>query len=112
MPHDAKACLFDILQAAADIQGFTSGLTKAEYLADARTQAAVERKFEIIGEALNRITRLDWPLAETIPDYARIIGFRNVISHGYDVVDPAIVWDAVQNHLPGLKSRVQALLNE
>ena len=75
-------------------------------------QAAVERKFEVIGEAINRIKRLDASLVETIPEYERIIGFRNIISHGYDVIDPEIVWNAVQDHLPALSSRVEALLSD
>jgi len=80
-------------------------------MTDARTQAAVERKFEVIGEALNRIRRLDDSFVVTIPEYERIIGFRNVISHGYDIVDPEIVWDAVRNHLPGLHHKVERLLD-
>ena len=75
-------------------------------------QAAVERKFEIIGEAINRIKRLDASLVEAIPGYERIIGFRNIISHGYDIIDSEIVWNAIQEHLPTLISRVDALLND
>jgi hypothetical protein len=59
MQHEVRTCLFDILQAAKDIQEFARGLTYAQYLADAKTQAAVERKFEVVGEALTRIKRLD-----------------------------------------------------
>jgi len=75
-------------------------------------QAAVERKFEIIGEAINRIKRLDASLVEAIPGYERIIGFRNIISHGYDVIDPEIVWNAIQDYLPALRSRVKDLLSD
>jgi uncharacterized protein with HEPN domain len=70
----------------------------------------VERKFEIIGEALNRIKRLDKGLLVAIPQHERIIGFRNVISHGYDVIAPELVWDAIQNHLPVLRGMVEELL--
>ncbi len=73
-------------------------------------QAAVERKFEIIGEALNRISGSDAAILQRISDYQRIIGFRNVISHGYDVVDLEIVWDAVRNYLPVLIREVEELL--
>jgi uncharacterized protein with HEPN domain len=75
-------------------------------------QAAVERKFEIIGEALNRISASDPAILKRISGYRRIIGFRNVISHGYDVVDLEIVWDAVRNHLPVLIREVEELLAE
>ncbi len=111
MQHEARKYLFDIVQAANDIQEFTHGLTSAEYIEDVKTQAAVERKFEIIGEALNRVRRLDRGLLAAIPLHERIIGFRNVISHGYDVVAPEIVWDIIQNHLPALKRVVEDLLD-
>jgi len=73
-------------------------------------QAAVERKFEIIGEALNREARLDESILSNMQQHKRIIGFRNVIAHGYDTVDPELVWDAVQNHLPQLQIQVKQLL--
>jgi uncharacterized protein with HEPN domain len=59
MQHEVRKYLFDVAQAASDIQEFTRNLTYAQYSTDTKTQAAVERKFEIIGEALNRIKRLD-----------------------------------------------------
>ncbi len=110
MQDETRKHLFDVLQAAKGIREFTSGLTYADYLADAKTQAAVERKFEIIGEALNRIQRIDKSLVTMIPDHDRIITFRNIISHGYDIVNQAIVWDVVQNHLASLEQVVQDLL--
>jgi uncharacterized protein with HEPN domain len=111
MQDEIRKYLFDILRAARDILEFTRDLTYADYVADAKTQASVERKFEIIGEALNRVKRMDRSLAATIPSYERIISFRNVISHGYDIINPELVWDAVQNHLPSLDRVVQNLLD-
>lgn len=110
MQHDVRKYLFDIAQAASDIQEFTRDLVRARYVVDAKTQAAVERKFEIIGEALNRIKRVDSDLLAAIAQHERIIGFRNVITHGYDVLDPELVWDAIQNHLPALRRTVEDLL--
>ncbi|OHB66217.1 MAG: hypothetical protein A2Y76_15475 [Planctomycetes bacterium RBG_13_60_9] len=110
MQDEIRKYLFDILQAAKDIVEFTRDLRYTDYVADAKTQASVERKFEIVGEALNRIKRLDKSLVATIPDHERIISFRNIISHGYDIINPELVWDAVQNHLPALVQVVQDLL--
>jgi uncharacterized protein with HEPN domain len=112
MQDNTRTYLYDILQAASDILEFTRDLTYAGYTADVKTQAAVERKFEIIGEALNRIKRLDRSLVAIIPDHERIISFRNIIVHGYDIINPTLVWDAVQNHLPSLVRVVQGLLND
>ena len=73
-------------------------------------QAAVERKFEIIGEALNRIDRSNPSLLEQISDYKRIIGFRNIIAHGYDEVDIEVIWEAVTDYLQRLMTEVGELL--
>ena len=72
-------------------------------------QSAVERKFEIIGEALYRIRRLDGCFLSKITDADKIIGFRNVIIHGYDIIDSKIIWDAVKFNLPTLKAEVRSL---
>lgn len=77
------------------------------FRADRLLQLAVERQFEIIGEALARLERVDSAhLAEAIPEYRRIIGFRNLIAHGYDVIDDAALWDFVVNRVPELLSKV------
>ena len=78
---------------------------------NAVTQRTVERDFEIIGEALNRIKYIDNELLEKISEYRRIIGFRNILIHGYDIVDEAIMWKAVTNHLPILVGEVKEILN-
>jgi uncharacterized protein with HEPN domain len=72
----------------------------------------VEREFEIIGEALNRLDRLAPATAAQITSLRRIVDFRNRIIHGYDSVDDIIVWRTTQQHLPVLKSEVDTLLRE
>ena len=111
-PPDIKKYLYDALQAARSIEKYTVGLDFSDYTSDEMVQAAVERRFEIIGEALSRIKRLDTSLLDDIPEHERIIGFRNIIIHGYDTIDVAIVWDAISNQLPKLKEQLQHLLNE
>ena len=71
-----------------------------------------ERKLEIVGEALNRLSREDPELAARIPDIARVIGFRNVLAHGYEMVDEEVVWDAITSDLPALAAKAEALLTE
>ena len=111
MQLEVKKHLFDILEAARDIEEYTSGLEFSDFIESGMTQAAVERKFQIIGEALNRIKRLDNSILQSISEHQRIIAFRNIIVHGYDVIDSEIIWDAVENHLPKLKKEVERLLN-
>lgn len=80
------------------------------YQADRKTQAAVERKFEIIGEALNRLHSADEELLERIRDYRSIISFRNILAHGYDSVEDRVVWGIIENDLVGLIEDVSELL--
>jgi uncharacterized protein with HEPN domain len=112
MARDPRALLADVLDAARSIERFRRDLDLDGFRADELARAAVERKLEIIGEALNRLSREEPGLAERIPDVARIVGFRNVLAHGYDVVDDEVVWDAITTDLPGLTARVAAMLDE
>jgi uncharacterized protein with HEPN domain len=111
MNLDTRKLLFDILQAAREIKKYTDGLTFDDFQGNGMVQAAVERKFQIIGEALNRIGRSDPGVLQHISDYQRIIGFRNIIVHGYDVVDIEILWEAVRDYLPTLISEVEKLMD-
>ena len=81
-----------------------------QFKQDRLLRQAVERNFEIIGEALRRLEKDDPHTAARIADYRRIIAFRNVLIHGYDGIDPAIVWSAVTDDLAPLLRDVQALL--
>jgi len=84
----------------------------AAYSGNEMAQAAVERKFEIIGEALNQLTKLDSGLASRIPDGPQIVAFRNQLIHGYAKVRVGTVWNVMQSALPLLVQSVQALLAE
>jgi len=111
MNDEIRKNLVDILQAAEEIEGFVRGMDFSAYQRSPVTQRAVERDFEIIGEALNRIKKIDDKAIERISEHQRIIGFRNILIHGYDVIDALIVWNAVENHLPILVKEAQELLN-
>ena len=69
-------------------------------------RSAVERQFEIIGEALNQLSRESPRDFAVFPDAERIEGMRNIIAHGYDAIDPAVPMDAAQLKLPGLIDHV------
>ncbi len=111
MELEAKKCLYDVQKACREIEAFTAELTFEEFRANAMVRAAVERKFEIVGEALNRLARTNSDILEQIHEHPRIIGFRNVIAHGYDVVDVEIVWEVVRGFLPRLRDDVDRLLD-
>lgn len=110
MRLEAKKYLHDIRQAADLLVKFTAGKQFADYERDAMLRAAVEREFEITGEALVQLARLDEGLAARISDYRRIIAFRNILIHGYAQVDARLVWDIVESKLPTLCREVATLL--
>jgi uncharacterized protein with HEPN domain len=102
--------LEDIADEAGFVLDETAGRTLAEYEADRRLRYAIERSFEIIGEALARIERTDPATAGRITEHRKIIGFRNRLAHGYDATDHALVWQVIQEALPTLKA--EGLLGE
>ncbi len=111
MERDSRAYLWDIRQAADRIGQFVADKHFEDYAEQDMLRSAVERQFEIIGEALNQLTRQDSRIAKGIPDSGRIISFRNLLIHGYAVIDNRMVWRVVQESLPELKSAVIKLLD-
>lgn len=91
---------------------FTRGRTFEEYANDPLLRSAVERQFEIVGEALNQMSRLDPGLAARVPALGDIIGFRNILVHGYAQVDDGIVWRATIDRLPSLVIVLRSLIDE
>jgi uncharacterized protein with HEPN domain len=69
---------------------------------------AVERELEIIGEAANRILKLDSEFP--IENARKIVDVRNWVIHGYDKVDDVIIWGILTNHLPKLKEQADELM--
>jgi len=108
--RDAAKYLWDARRAANRIARFTAGRSFDDYLGDEMLRAAVERQFEIIGEALMGLRRVDPMLAATVPDLSRIVAFRNVLIHGYATVDDQLVWGAVQGALPELLTVLTQML--
>jgi uncharacterized protein with HEPN domain len=112
MRPDSRAYLWDIQSAAEAIDRFTSGLDAEAYARSELVSSAVERKFEIIGEALGQLAKLEPALAERIPDLRAIIAFRNLLIHGYAVVEHDRVLRIARTSLPGLRSAIASLLDE
>lgn len=112
MRRDARAFLWDIQQAADAIARFVAGFDATAFAEDELVHSAVERKFEVIGEALGQLSKVDPALARRIPDVRDIIAFRNLLIHGYAGIEHVRVWDIAQNSLPGLRTVVVALLEE
>ena len=86
MRHDPIVCVEEAVQTCELILQFVEGMDENNYCIDSKTKAAVQREFEIIGEALSRIKKIVPEYLKDIDDWQEIIEFRNVIAHGYDVI--------------------------
>ena len=109
MRLESKKYLFDIGRAADLIRDFTAGKTFSEFERNVMLRSAVERQFEIIGEALNQLLKIDADTASQISDYQHIIAFRNILIHGYAEIDNRLVWGVVESKLSTLIDEVESI---
>ena len=112
LPLEVRKYLFDIAQACDLLTQFTAGKTFTDYSADALLRSAVERQFEVVGEALNQALHVYPDLANRVSDCRRIVAFRNRLIHGYAFVSDEVVWGVVETNLPTVCREVQSLLDE
>lgn len=110
MKDESQGHLYDILQAARSIKEFIRELTFTDYVSNDLLRSAVERKFEIMGEALNRLKRDEPDLLSQIREHRDITSFRNILVHGYDAIDDRIVWSIIEDDLGNLMEDVERLL--
>jgi uncharacterized protein with HEPN domain len=112
MRPDTLAALQSIRESVAFIIEDTAGMDFDAFERDRRTRQLVVHDFEVIGEAVNRLRRHGPSVAQQISAHNRLVAFRNVLIHGYDVIAYPTVWWAVQESLPTLRKEVEALLSE
>lgn len=109
MEIEIKKFLFDIHESIASIEQYLGDKRDFNvYMTNKMLRRAVEREFEIIGEAMNRIEKLDPTI--NISSKRQIISMRNRVIHGYDKIDNEIIWGTIVRHLPNLKIEINLLL--
>jgi uncharacterized protein with HEPN domain len=108
MTEQAKKYLHDIYEAIQAIEKFVENMNFYDYEDDLKTKSAVERQLGIIGEAVNKFTKIEPD--NQLTNAKEIVSFRNRIIHAYDSIDDSIVWAIKTNHLPLLKKEVLELL--
>jgi uncharacterized protein with HEPN domain len=106
--------LYDIQSAIKEIDSYFEKEEKdfLKYKSNLMLKRAIERDLEIIGEAINRIITKDSSFVEKITDSRAIIGLRNQVIHAYDSISDENIWAILINHLPKLKSEINALIEE
>ncbi|MBM3474017.1 MAG: DUF86 domain-containing protein [Armatimonadetes bacterium] len=108
--RSVQAYLYDILEACDLLAEFAKDRDFASYVADAMLRSAVERQFEIIGEALNQALAVDPGLRGRISHAKQIVAFRNRLIHGYAFVSDQMVWSILETDLPVLRREAADLL--
>ena len=104
--------LVDAIASGERIVDWTRMLSREAFFADRLRQAAIEREFEIIGEALTRLRREFPEVAAKVPELREVVDFRNLLSHGYDTVDLRVVWSLAQHELPVLLTALRRIRAE
>jgi uncharacterized protein with HEPN domain len=100
------------LRALQRIPVFLADCSLADYLKDELRQAAVERQLEIAGDALGQLRKQDPALFARIPDGDLIVGFRNVLAHGYATLDHRRVYLIASNRVASLEVALERVLAE
>lgn len=109
MELEIKKFLFDIRESIDSIENYLGDKRDFKvYMSDKMLRRAVEREFEIIGEAMSRIEKIDSSI--NISSKKQIISMRNRVIHGYDKIDNEIIWGTIVRHLPTLKTEIDDLL--
>ena len=101
--------LADMHEAIVRIQSYTSGVTYEQFLADHKTQDAVIRNIEIIGEAVKHMPTAI-TIAHTEVEWKSIAGMRDKLVHDYFGVNMDILWDVVTTKLPPLLGQIKDIL--
>ena len=110
MKLEVKKYLFDIKESIDSIENYLGEKRDFSiYVSNKMLRRAIEREFEIIGEAMNRIEKIDSSI--NISGKKQIISMRNRVIHGYDKIDNEIVWGTIVRHLPKLKEEVELLIS-
>lgn len=110
MKHKINKLLFDIKVSIESIEDYLGDIRDFNlYQNNKMLRRAIEREFEIIGEAMSRIDKLDNKI--NITTKKQIISMRNRVIHGYDKIDDAIIWGTIVRHLPILKTEIQSLID-
>jgi uncharacterized protein with HEPN domain len=109
MSRDYRLYLDDIIEAIRRIRAFTDRMDFDAFKEDIKTQDAVVRNLEILGEASGRLPEAVRHAAPEI-EWRKVVGIRNILAHGYFGISLPIIWDVVQNKLDDLSDACSRLL--
>lgn len=111
MNNKDEAYIKDILAMIAEIENTVQGLRYEDFMEDRTAYRAVERNFEIIGEAVKRLSPEFTKIYPEVP-WQEIAGFRDILIHDYAAVNVETVWDTLEQDIPKLKTVLQKAITE
>lgn len=109
--HDDQVSLKDMLSHAREAVDLLGGSSREELTGDRVLQLALTRLVEIVGEAANRASQPTQARHPEIP-WLQIIGMRNRLVHGYDVIDFDLLWDTITTDLPPLIEALHKIVED
>ena len=110
--RNSKKYLYDIINCSEFVLQLTKDKTVDDYKNDRIFRSALERELQIIGEAMLQLDRMSPEMVEKISEHRSIIGFRHVLVHGYDSLDPDTVWNVVETKIALLLEQAKELLQQ
>lgn len=105
---DSRLYLIHVQDCIARIRGYTQE-GKVAFMQNEMAQDAVLRNLEIMGESVKKLPN-EWKQMQPQVEWVRVGDFRNVLAHDYLEVDLDIVWNVIENYLPGLEEAVRRLM--
>ncbi|MEO8171663.1 MAG: DUF86 domain-containing protein [Sediminibacterium sp.] len=108
--RDDIVLLEDAIESIGKIESYTEKLTLQMFLDDQKTKDAVARNFEIIGEAVSRMS-IEFKKKHAHINWTNLKDFRNVLIHSYEIIDYSIVWSIIKGKLASISEEIKGLFN-
>jgi len=109
--HSTEVSLRQMLEHAQEAMELARGRVRSDLDSDRVISLAVTRLLEIVGEAAARVPEEDRERAGDIP-WMHVVGLRNRLIHGYDMIDHDIVWQVLTADLPALVEALKRHLQD
>ena len=110
--RNPKKYLYDIINCSEFVLQLTKDKTVDDYKNNRVFRSALERELQIIGEAMLQLDHMSPEMIEKISEHRSIIGFRHVLVHGYDSLDPDTVWNVIETKIALLLEQAKELLQQ
>ena len=110
MLKDNSIYVNHILEQAEKILVYVEGMTENDFLKDEKTQSAVIREFQVIGEASKKISD-DFKKEHDVIPWKTMSGMRDILIHNYEGVNPLTLWDTIEKDIPELIHELKQIIN-